>query len=151
RNAHSATTRLNTNAANLSTAPIAVIESVILLYTAHMRKRLVLLLAALCLVPTLRALEREPWPAFAGRRSRLLEKLSDGVIVLFAYTELEGSSLRTAFRQESNFYYLTGWNQPGAILLLIHPLKEKNSPVYDEVSRLPRQILYLPSRNPKQE
>jgi Xaa-Pro aminopeptidase len=116
-----------------------------------MRKRLVLLLAALCLVPALRALDREPWPAFADRRARLLEKLSDGVIVLFAYTELEGSSLRTAFRQESNFYYLTGWNQPSAILLLIPPLKERNSPVYDEVSRMPRQILYLPARNPKQE
>jgi Xaa-Pro aminopeptidase len=116
-----------------------------------MRKRLILLLAALLLAPLLRALEREPWSVFADRRSRLLEKLSDGVTVLFAYSELEGSSLRTAFRQENNFYYLTGWNQPGAISVLIPMPAEKNSPVYGDVAAMPRQILYLPARNPKQE
>jgi Xaa-Pro aminopeptidase len=116
-----------------------------------MRKRLLGLASALCLASALAALEREPWPVFAARRARLLERHSDGVTVLFAYTELEGSSLRSAFRQENNFYYLTAWNQPGAILLLIPPLKQKSSPVYEEVSRMPREILYLPARNPKQE
>jgi len=99
----------------------------------------------------LTALEREPWAVFAGRRARVAERLADGVTVLFGYAELEGSSLRTAFRQENNFYYLTGWNEPGAILVLIPPPKEKNSPVYEAISGMPREILYLPSRNPKQE
>jgi len=101
--------------------------------------------------PLAPALEREPWPVFAGRRANLLERHSDGVTVLFAYTELEGSSLRTSFRQENNFYYLTGWNQPGAILMLIPPMKERNSPVYEQVNAMPREILFLPARNPKQE
>ncbi len=116
-----------------------------------MRKTLMGLALALAGATLAPALEREPWPVFAERRAKLLEKLSDGVTVLFAYTELEGSSLRSSFRQENNFYYLTGWNQPGAILMLIPMVKQANSPVRGEVNAMPRQILYLPARNPKQE
>ena len=97
------------------------------------------------------ALEHEPWEVYAGRRSRLREKLPDGVTVLFGYTAAEGESLRSSFRQESNFYYLTGWNQPGAILLLIPPMKESSSPLYQKVSEMPREILFLPARNPREE
>ena len=110
-----------------------------------------LLLGALLAASVAPALEREPWPVFAERRARLREKHPDGVTVVFAYSELEGSSLRTPFRQENNFYYLTGWDQPGAILVLIPPMQERNSPVFDQVSALPREILYLPARDPKQE
>jgi len=128
----------------------------ILLYTARMRKTipfgLFVVFAALFLFPSwVWGLEREPWSVFAERRSRLLEKLPDGITVIFGYTELEGSSLRTAFRQENNFYYLTGWNEPGAILMLVPPLKESNSPVFQQINEMPREILFLPSRNPKQE
>jgi Xaa-Pro aminopeptidase len=130
-------------------------RSDIVLYTAGMRKsarRLgLLLLAALFAAPPAPALEREPWNVFAERRARLLEKHPDGVTVLFAYIQIEGSSLRTAFRQENNFYYLTGWDQPGAVLLLLPPMRERNSPAFDEVSALPREILYLPPRDPRQE
>ncbi len=107
--------------------------------------------AAMLTPPMLPAIEREPWPVFEDRRARLAERLADGVTVVFGFAELEGSSLRSAFRQDNNFYYLTGWNEPGAILMLVPPMKEKQSPVYEQVSRMPRQILFLPARNPRQE
>ena len=111
------------------------------------------ILAVVCLFLSLpaAALEREPWPVFAGRRARLLEKLADGVTVLFAYTAGEGQSLRSSFRQESNFYYLTGWNEPGAVLMLVPPMKERQSPLYEQVSQMPRAVLYLPARNAREE
>src|SRR5439155_18410139 len=43
--------------------------------------------------------------------------------------------LRSGFFQEPNFYYLTGWNQPGAVLVL-------------EPSR---DILFLPAKDPEAE
>jgi Xaa-Pro aminopeptidase len=115
-----------------------------------MRKTAVLLFAAVLLCLRAPALEREPWPEFAARRARLMEKLPDGVTVLFAYTAIEGESLRNAFRQESNFYYLTGWNEPGAILMLSPARKEAGSPAAHG-EEIARQILFLPPRNRKEE
>jgi Xaa-Pro aminopeptidase len=39
-------------------------------------------------------------------------------VVLFGRTEADIADLRSGFYQEPNFYYLTGWNQPGAVLML---------------------------------
>jgi Xaa-Pro aminopeptidase len=116
-----------------------------------MRKAVFLTLGLLVFAFLAPGWEREPWQVFAGRRARLLEKLPDGVIVLFGYTAAEGESLRSPFRQESNFYYLTGWNEPGAILMLTPPLKERNSPLFQKISQMPREILFLPGRNPREE
>src|SRR6266478_490229 len=52
---------------------------------------------------------------FASRRASLRKSL-DGVLVLFAQTE--GSDEVFRVRPDPNFYYLTGWTQPGAVLLL---------------------------------
>jgi len=116
-----------------------------------MRKALALFLGLLLWTSLGAALEREPWEVFAGRRAKLLEKLSDGVTVLFAYTAGEGESIRSAFRQENNFYYLTGSNQPGAILMLTPRMKERGSPVFAEVDQVPPEILFLPGRDQRQE
>ncbi|HZS50812.1 MAG TPA: Xaa-Pro peptidase family protein [Bryobacterales bacterium] len=106
----------------------------------------------LCLLARLApALEREPAEVFAGRRARLMKSLPNGVTVLFGYTAAEGESLRNPFRQQSDFYYLTGWNEPGAILMLIPPPSERNSPAYSEVSQMPREILFLPARDSVEE
>lgn len=116
-----------------------------------MRKTILLVLALFLLAPLAPSLEREPWQVFADRRASLREKLPDGVTVLFGYTALEGQSLRSSFRQESNFYYLTGWNEAGAILMLVPPLKEKGSPLYRQINDMPREILFLPVRNAREE
>ena len=76
----------------------------------------------------------EPPPApYAARRAELRKELKDGVIVLFGGNETD--DLHTGFFQEPNFYYLTGWNQPGAVLV-IDPA---------------RDLLFLPAKNPDAE
>jgi Xaa-Pro aminopeptidase len=54
---------------------------------------------------------------FAARRASL-EKQLDGTLVLFGKTEA-GEEL-DGFHQEPNFYYLTGWSEPGAVVLFTH-------------------------------
>jgi Xaa-Pro aminopeptidase len=75
-----------------------------------------LLLAALPLA----AWEREPLPVFHERRVRLAKETGgDGVVVLFGYREQDVGISTTPFRQNENFYYLTGWTEPDAMLLLV--------------------------------
>ena len=88
------------------------------------------------------AAEREPWEVYRQRRETLARQRSDGIILLFGYREREAQDVRSPFRQESNFYYLTGWNEPGAGLLLLpqNASREKY-----------REILFLPVRNASEE
>jgi Xaa-Pro aminopeptidase len=82
-------------------------------------------------------------PDFAARRQKIRESIPDGVLVLFG--SKEGEELHYSFFQESNFYYFTGWEEPGAILL-ITPEPAKNDPAAAVRAALPREILFLPQR-----
>jgi len=61
-----------------------------------------------------------PSDEFRARRAALRKSLSeagaDGVLLLKGQTE--GTDRIFRFAQEANFYYLTGWTEPGAVLLL---------------------------------
>src|SRR5690242_18057581 len=72
-------------------------------------------------------------PAEYQQRRAELRKSLDGVLVLFGADE--PADLHTSFFQESNFLYLSGWREPGAIMLL--------------TART--EILFLPARNPRTE
>jgi Xaa-Pro aminopeptidase len=72
---------------------------------------------------------------YKQRRTALREALPDSVIVLLGGTEGTGGDIRTGFFQEANFFYLTGWREPGAALV-ITPTTE---------------ALFLPKRNAVQE
>ena len=87
---------------------------------------------------------------FQTRRTALRKSLADGLIVLFGRAERD-EDLRTGFFQESNFYYLTGWKEPGAILMLAPVPDEPSAPGYAAKVRLPREILFVPERNPEEE
>jgi Xaa-Pro aminopeptidase len=87
---------------------------------------------------------------YRTRRGSLRKALPDGVTILFGRAE-EQEDLRTGFFQESNFYYLTGWQEPGAILLLAPLPNDAKTPGYAAKAGLPREILFLPERNPDQE
>ena len=103
-----------------------------------MRKHLVvffLLLQALC------ALERQPTGNYRARRQALAAKTNGGVVLLFASAEAEGPNAVYGYRPEDNFYYLSGWPEPGAALLIAPPAEKQS---YTE-------ILFLPNRNPAQE
>jgi Xaa-Pro aminopeptidase len=71
----------------------------------------VLLLASF----TLPSAAKIPFDEFATRRANLRTAL-DGVLVLFGQTEGKDEVFRV--RTDPNFYYLTGWSQPGAVLIL---------------------------------
>jgi Xaa-Pro aminopeptidase len=77
---------------------------------------------------------------YRARRAELSQKLHDGVLVLFGATDKGEENIRTGFFQESNFYYLTGWQEPGAMLLI--------TPLQDEK---PYAVLFLPHRHPDRE
>src|SRR5437588_10411558 len=58
-----------------------------------------------------------PLSEYHQRREKLRRELK-GTLTLFG--NKEDPELVGRFRQESNFYYLTGWTEPGSLLLLTH-------------------------------
>src|ERR1700761_181990 len=63
------------------------------------------------------ALERQPASAYHARRVALAARLQGGVAVLFAAPEPLLDFM--PYRQDEDFYYLTGWNEPGAALMIV--------------------------------
>ncbi len=76
-----------------------------------------------------------PKEVFKQRRVKLLELLGDGVAVVYSKT----GGFEGGFKQDNNFYYLTGVEEPAAILVLAP--KEKSR----------REVLLLAPRNPEDE
>ncbi len=65
------------------------------------------------------AAEVEPPEVYRARRGRLRETLGEGALaLLLGATDARGYGDVGTFRQEPNFYYLTGVELPGAALLL---------------------------------
>jgi Xaa-Pro aminopeptidase len=87
------------------------------------------------------ALDRQPNSDYHLRRQALASKASGGVVLLFASNEAEGPNDLYGYRPDDNFFYLSGWAEPGAALLVQaattdHPYTE---------------ILFLPGHNLSQE
>lgn len=56
---------------------------------------------------------------FAARRARVAQALGDAILVLFAAPEaLRNNDVHYDYRQDSDFYYLTGFDEPNAALVL---------------------------------
>src|SRR5580692_5160815 len=91
-------------------------------------------------------LDRQPNADYHARR-QALAKTVGGMVVLFAPRESEGPSDLYGFRQEDNFYYLSGVGEPG-VALLIAPAVEGTS---DKPGQPYTEILFLPPRNLTQE
>jgi Xaa-Pro aminopeptidase len=85
------------------------------------------------------ATERQNNADYRARRVALAKAMGSegGSLILFAPNEAEGQNNLYGFRQEDNFYYLTGWAEPGAAVVI-------NSNPYAE-------ILFLPEHNLTQE
>ena len=73
-----------------------------------------------------------PREEYKTRRAELRKSL-DGVMVLFG--AVEPDDLRLPYLQETNFLYLSGWHQPGAVMMLTKS----------------EEILFLPDRNAHME
>jgi Xaa-Pro aminopeptidase len=89
------------------------------------------------------ALDRQPNSDYHARREALAKKA--GVVVLFA--PLEGLDAVYGFRQENNFYYLSGMTTPGAGLVIAPAVEAKG----DTPARAYTEILFLPPRNLRAE
>jgi Xaa-Pro aminopeptidase len=91
-------------------------------------------------------LERQPNADYHARREALAKKVG-GVVVLFAATENDGPNDLYGFRQDDNFYYLSGSTEPGGALLIASAADAKG----DIPARAYTEILFLPPRNLIQE
>lgn len=89
------------------------------------------------------ALDRQPNSDFRMRRQSLASKASGGLVLLFASNEAEGPNDLYGYRPDDNFFYLSGWSEPGAALLIVGAADPKDHS-YTE-------ILFLPNHNPSQE
>jgi len=107
---------------------------------------LLLLMLPSCVLSAL-AWEREPVSVFHERRVKLArETWGDGVIVLFGYRDEDLAASVTTFHQNENFYYLTGWNEPEAMMLLVPKAAKPGAPVEIE-----KEILFIPAHDFRQE
>lgn len=80
-------------------------------------------------------IEKEPLQEYHLRRERLAHRVKGNAVVLRAAPDQE----LVKYQQEPNFYYLTGFDEPSAILLL------------DAASNPPQEFLFLPDRKPAEE
>ena len=90
------------------------------------------------------AIDRQPNSDYHARREALAKK-ANGVVVLFA--GVENPAEVYGFRQDDNYYYLTGLTEPGSALLVASSAEAKG----DAPARAYTEILFLPSHNPAQE
>jgi Xaa-Pro aminopeptidase len=103
------------------------------------------------------ALERHPNLVYHARREALAKKANGAPIVVFATTESDLTEALTGFRQDEDFWYLTGVNEPGAAVLIVPALDEAavkamnaQLPPGRPATLKPRpysEVLLLPQRN----
>lgn len=80
-----------------------------------------------------------PAAEYAARRAKVLAALgADGLLVLRGQHE-DDVEKHERWRQHSDFYYLTGFDEPDAILVL------------NPRGRRTREVLFVPARNPDKE
>ena len=91
------------------------------------------------------ALERQPGADYHARREALAKK-AGGLVVLLAPLEPPGET-NYDFRQEDNFYYLSGMTNSGAALLIAPAVEARG----DAPARPYTEIFFLPPRNLRME
>ena len=103
---------------------------------------------AISLAPLAHSLEKQPAAAYRARRMALAAKLHGGVAVLFAAQEAQLDFM--PYRQDADFYYLTGWNEPGAALLIVADADQPQT-TQAPTPRRYTEILFLPTRDLRME
>ncbi len=89
---------------------------------------------------------------YHARRVALAAKLHGGAAILFAAQESQLDLM--PYRQDEDFYYLTGWNEPGAALLIAAASDLPSGPagaLEPQAERKYTEILFLPTRNLRME
>src|SRR5258706_5106831 len=79
-------------------------------------------------------------PPFSERGKRLLEAIHPGVLVVFAApTALRNNDVEHEYRQDSDFFYLTGFDEPDSVLVL------------SSVAEKEKFVLFVRPRDPERE
>jgi Xaa-Pro aminopeptidase len=111
------------------------------------------IVAILLLLVPAQALEKQPAAVYHARRAALGAKLHGGVAVLFAAEEPLLDFM--PYRQDEDFYYLTGWNEPGAALLVVGASSQEQTAGTQNAGAAARhgyhEILFLPTRDLRME
>jgi Xaa-Pro aminopeptidase len=94
------------------------------------------------------ALDRQPNSDFRMRRQALASKTGGGAVLVFASVEAEGPNDLYGYRPDDNFFYLSGWSEPGAALLIMSGSATAGTASADHAYT---EILFLPNHNPSQE
>jgi Xaa-Pro aminopeptidase len=89
------------------------------------------------------ALERQPAADYRARRVALARTTDGSPVILFAPMEAEGPNALYGFRQDENFYYLSGYPHADAALLIVPAAKAKG----ENPARPYTEILFLPALN----
>lgn len=97
------------------------------------------------------AMDGVPKAEYRQRRVALAAKLHGGMAVLFAGDEPLLDFV--PFRQDADFFYLTGWTEPGAALVVIDAGPQAVVARVGNVvpAHAYREILFLPERDPVME
>jgi len=93
------------------------------------------LLLFIALSISLAAIEKEPLSEYASRRARVAAEIKGNALILYGNADSE----LVKFKQEDNFYYLTGFSEPDAVLVI------------DSTGDQPEETLFIKPRNPSQE
>jgi Xaa-Pro aminopeptidase len=81
---------------------------------------------------------------YKERRERLYKSHPDAVFIFPAHPDMiRNSDVHHAYRQDSNFYYLSGFDEPSSFLVLTPPSKMHPTG--------PRMILFVAPRDPEKE
>lgn len=111
-------------------------------------RRILVSLVFLCAASLISsALDRQSTTDYHARREKLAAKLKGDVALVFAPPEAEGPNDLYGYRPDDNFYYLTGWREPGAAVLIAAVERGANN----NPARPYTEILFLPKRNYSQE
>jgi Xaa-Pro aminopeptidase len=110
-------------------------------------KKLVAALLFVFAVSLAWSLDRQPTSDYHTRREALSKKTKGAAVLLFAPMESEGPNAVYGFRQDDNFYYLSGWVEPGAALLIV-PAVETSG---DTKARPYTEVLFLAANNKVEE
>jgi Xaa-Pro aminopeptidase len=94
--------------------------------------------------------DREPNSVYGARRAKLAAEV-DAPILLWGFTGREEFAQAYIFRQEDNFYYLTGHNEEGAGLILLPAPRGNRGSVPVTTWDGPEEMLFLPPKNPTKE
>jgi len=88
-----------------------------------------------------------PVEEFIARRDKFFHLMPENSIALFpaAHEVIRSNDTEYPFCQNKNFYYLTGFNEPSAVLVLIKPTKESGNDSTNQT------LLFCLAKDPLQE